>query len=263
MVWRITGHGGESRLVGTAHLFPYHFRGSIERLIEPAPSVLFEGPLDEPSMRRVVDAGSGGVHVSLYHTLDAATRRRICRDFGLAPGLDAKTSYRAVFFGRPDEWLAEELRSLKPWMAFFGLWTRYHEREGDRFSLDLDAYRTAVRLGKEVRSLETIEEQIAALEAIPLERIVHFLAHVDWPTYYADYVHRYLEGDLDGLMAAARVFPSFCEAVIGDRDALLAQRMAPALERGNARVFIGVTHCPGVLARLHARGFESSQAPQP
>ena len=141
-------------------------------------------------------------------------------------------------------------------MAFFGLWTRYRQREGGSYSLDLDAHRMAAGLGKDLRHLETVDEQIAALEAIPLERMVHFLARVDWRAYYADYVRRYLAGDLDGLMAAARVFPSFCEAVIESRDPLLAERMSPALERGDACVFIGVTHCPGVLARLSAGGFE-------
>ncbi len=260
MVWDVAGPGGRSRLVGTAHFFPYHFRGTLARLVGPARTVVLEGPLDEHSMRRVIDAGSSEFHVSLCHALDAGTRRRICRDLGPATSLDAQPLYRDLFFGRPDEWLEEELRGLKPWMAFFGLWTRYRVREGGNFSLDLDACRMANELGKDLHCLETIEEQIAALEAIPLERMVHFLAHVDWTAYYADYVRRYLDGDLEGLIAAARVFPTFCEAVIDERDARLAERMVPALERGDACVFIGVTHCPGVLSRLRAGGFEPRPA---
>ncbi len=259
MLWQVEKRGRRSRLVGTPHFFPYHFRGALERLIDEARTVLLEGPLDEKSMRRVVDAGSQAIHVSLYHALDAGTRQRICRELGLAPALDAQPLYRELFFGRPDEWLETELRSLKPWMAFFGLWTRYRERAGGRYSLDLDAHRAAAALGKELRHLETIEEQIAALEAIPLERMVHFLARADWQAYYGDYVRSYLDGDLDGLVAAARAFPSFCEAVIDQRDPLLAERMAGELERGDACVFVGVTHCPGVLARLRARGFELSR----
>jgi len=257
MLWQVEKRGRCSRLVGTPHFFPYHFRGTLRRLIGPARIVLLEGPLDEQSMRRVVTAGSGAVHASLYHALDAGTRLRVCRHLGLAPPpLDAQLLYRDLFFGRPDEWLEAELRGLKPWMAFFGLWTRYRERQGGNYSLDLDAHRMAAELGKDLHHLETVDEQIAALDAIPLERMVHFLARVDWPAYYADYVRRYLDGDLDGLMAAACVFPSFCEAVIERRDPVLAERMSAALERGDACVFIGVTHCPGVLARLRAGGFE-------
>lgn len=257
MAWQVEKRGRCSRLVGTTHFFPYHFRSTLERLIGPARAVLLEGPLDEHSMRRIVNAGSETVHVSLYHALDAGTRLRVCRNLGVAaPPLDAHVLYRELFFGRPDQWLEAELRGLKPWMAFFGLWARYREREGGNYSLDLDAQRVAAGLRKDLHHLETVDEQIAALDAIPLERMVQFLARVDWPEYYADYVRRYLDGDLDGLMSAARVFPTFCDGVIDSRDPVLAERMAPALERGDACVFIGVTHCPGVLSRLRREGFE-------
>ena len=87
MVWQVAKRGRCSRLVGTPHFFPYHFRGTLEQLIGPARTVLLEGPLDEQSMRQVIDAGSGVVHASLYHALDAGTRQRICRDLALAQPL--------------------------------------------------------------------------------------------------------------------------------------------------------------------------------
>jgi uncharacterized protein YbaP (TraB family) len=259
MVWEVERHGRRSLLVGTAHFFPYHFTGALRPLIGGARTVLLEGPLDEASMRRVVDAGSAGVHVSLYHALDARTRLRVCRmlDWPVLP-LDAPQLYRQQLFGHPEQWLEAEMRGRKPWLAFFELWTRFRSRHGGTHSLDLDAARTAAALGKDVRHLETIDEQIAALDAIPLERIVHFLASVDWPAYYEDYVRRYLAGDLDGLIAAARAFPTFCDAVIERRDPVLADRMLAALELGGACAFVGVTHCPGVLARLQAAGFTTA-----
>ena len=257
MVWEVTRHGRRSRLVGTAHFFPYHFRGALRRLIGAAPAVLLEGPLDDASMQRVVAAGSGAVHASLYHALDARARSRLCRMLGLpVVPLDAHQIYRRALFGSPEEWLEVELRGLKPWMAFFSLWTRFRARLGGSYSLDLDAARTAARLGRAVQHLETIDEQIATLDAVPLERFVAFVAGVDWEAYYADYVRRYLEGDLDGLIAAASAFPTYCEPVIERRDPLLAERLLPALEAGEACAFIGITHIPGVSARLRARGFE-------
>lgn len=257
MVWAVTRHARQSRLVGTAHFFPYHFRGDLRRLIEGARTVLLEGPLDDASLRKVVDAGSSTVHASLYHALDARARQRVSRLLELPDlPLDAPQLYQQVLFGRPQEWLESELRGLKPWMAFFGLWTRFRQRLGGSFSLDLDAARTAARLGKPVRHLETIDEQIATLEAVPLERFVAFIANVDWEAYYQDYVRRYLAGDLDGLIAAAGAFPTYCEPVIARRDPLLAERMAPTLDAGEACAFVGVAHIPGVSALLRARGFE-------
>lgn len=257
MVWEVGRDGRRSHLAGTAHFFPYHFRGDLRRLIEPARLVLPEGPLDDASMQKVRAAGSGAVHASLYHALDKRARQRLCRMLGLpVVPMDAHHIYRRALFGSPEEWLEGELRGLKPWMAFFNLWTRFRARLGGSYSLDLDAARTAARAGRAVRHLETIDEQIATLDAVPLERFVAFVSEVDWEAYYEDYVRCYLSGDLEGLMAAASAFPTYCEPVIERRDPLLAERMAPELDTGSACAFIGITHIPGVSARLRARGFE-------
>jgi uncharacterized protein YbaP (TraB family) len=256
MVWEVSRGGQRSHLVGTAHFFPYHFRGDLRRLIEPARLVLLEGPLDDASMQKVLAAGSGTAHASLYRALDRRARQRLCSMLGLpVVPLDAHQIYGRALFGSPEEWLEEELRGLKPWMAFFNLWTRFRARLGGSYSLDLDAARTAARLGRAVRHAETIDEQIATLDAVPLERFVAFVAEVDWEAYYEDYVRRYLEGDLEGLMAAARVFPTYCAPVIERRDPLLAERLAPDFDAGSACVFLGIAHVPGVSARLRARGF--------
>lgn len=267
MVWRVERHGRSSTpssvrphsiLIGAAHFFPRHFRRELRRLIGEARQVLLEGPLDEPATRKVLAAGRGLGGEQLYR----AARERIHARLGIysAP-LDVHRILRDLVFGRQDEWLEQELRTLKPWAAFFGIWTRYREREGWVHKLDLDAARIAAQLGKELRYLETIEEQIAALDAVPAERFARFLAHGDWPGYNRDYERHYLAGNLEGLAAAAQDFPTYCEPVIGRRDPVLAERMAGELERGGACVVIGVAHCRGVLARLAQEGYTAAQLP--
>lgn len=259
MVWQVARNGRRSRLVGTAHFFPYHFRGALRQLVAAARTVVLEGPLDDASMHKVVQAGAGSVHASLYHALDPRARLSLCRMLGMPEvPLDLPQIYRRALFGQPEEWLERELRGLKPWMAFFSLWTRVRARMGGNFSMDLDAQRTAERLGKPPRHLETIEEQIATLDAIPLARFVAFIADADWEAYYDAYVRRYLAGDLDGLMEIARTFPSYCEPVIEQRDPVLVERLLPYLEAGDACAFMGITHVPGVGARLRAAGWELS-----
>jgi TraB family protein len=261
MAWEVGRHGRpapRSVLVGAAHFFPRHFRRDLRRLIAAARIVLLEGPLDEAATRKVLEAGRGLGGDQLYR----AARERIHAHLGIysAP-LDVHRILKDLVFGRQDEWLEQELRTLKPWAAFFGIWTRWRAREGWEHKIDLDAAGIAAQFGKEVRYLETIEEQIAALEAVPVERYARFLSSGDWRGYNESYERHYLAGDLEALAAAAQDFPTYCEPVIGRRDPLLAERMAPALEAGGACVVIGVAHCRGVLARLAQAGFTVARLP--
>jgi len=252
MAWEVERLGRRSTLIGAAHFFPRHFRRDLRRLMDGARLVLLEGPLDEAATRKVLEAGRGVGGAILY----SSAKEKINARLGIysAP-LDVHRILRDLVFGRQDEWLERELRALKPWAAFFGIWTRYREREGWVHKMDLDAAGIAARLGKEARYLEPIEEQIAALEAVPVERFARFLANGDWPGYNRDYERHYLAGDLEALAAAARDFPTYCEPVIGARDRVLAERMSEELERGGACVVIGVAHCRGVLARLRQDGY--------
>ena len=258
MVWAVERHSRCSTLVGAAHFFPRHFRSDLRRLIGAARTVLLEGPLDEAATRKVLAAGRGAGGLTIYQAAKETIRARL--GIYSAP-LDVHRILRDLVFGRQDEWLEQELRALKPWAAFFGLWTRYREREGWVHKLDLDAAQIAAKLGKEVRYLETIEEQIAALEAVPVERFARFLVAGDWSGYNDGYRLHYLAGDLEQLTATAAMFPTYCEPVIGTRDTVLAERMAPALEAGGACVVVGVAHIPGVLAQLRQRGFTLAQLP--
>jgi hypothetical protein len=259
MVWELgrRGHRSTPRstFVGSAHFFPRHFRRDLRRLIGEARVVLLEGPLDEAATRKVLEAGRGSGGDALY----AAAKEKIHARLGIVSvPLDIHQFLKDFFFGRQDQWLEEELRKLKPWAAFFGIWTRFRARQGWTHTMDLDAAHIAADLGKEIRYLETIEEQIAALEAVPLARIMHFLLKEDWLAYGSAYERHYLAGELDALIAAAQAFPTYCEPVLGRRDAVLAERMAGELERGEACVVVGVAHCPAVLARLAELGFSST-----
>ena len=256
MAWELERHGRRSTLVGAAHFFPRHFRRDLRRLIAAARIVVLEGPLDEAATRKVMDAGRGAGGQALYR----AARQTINARLGLVSApLDVHQLLKDMVFGRADQWLEEELRKLKPWAAFFGVWTRWRAREGWEHKMELDAAAIAAALGKEVRYLEAIEEQIALLEAVPVERYARFLASGDWRAYNESYERHYLAGDLEGLAAGAQAFPTYCEPVIGRRDTVLASRMLEELERGNACIVVGVAHCRGVLAALEAERYAVRQ----
>ena len=251
MAWVLERRARRSSLIGAAHFFPRTFRASFRRLFGEARVVVLEGPLDEAASRKVIEAGKGTGGDQLYNANPDLLRARL----GLydAP-LDVHQLLKNFVFGRQEQWLEDELRALKPWAAFFGLWTRFRARQGWTHSMDLEAARIAGELGKPIVYLETIEEQIAALDAVPLKRIVRFM-HEDWAAYCRRYERHYLAGELDQLVADAQKFPTYCEPIIEARDPVLAARMAGELERGDACVVIGVAHCKGVLSRLARDGY--------
>jgi hypothetical protein len=258
MAWRVERRERStppSILVGAAHFFPRHFRRDLRRLFHGARVVLLEGPLDEAATRKVLEAGRGSGGDLLYQANPGLMQARL----GLyrAP-LDVHQLLKDLVFGRQEQWLEQELRALKPWAAFFALWTRFRARHGWVHALDLDAARIAAEFGRPIVYLEVIEEQIAALEAVPLTRILRFM-HEDWSAYCRHYERHYLAGELDALLANAQRFPTYCEPIIEARDPILAQRMAAELGRGGACVVVGVAHCRGVLARLSREGFEATQ----
>ncbi len=261
MMWEVDREGRKSLLAGASHFFPYRFRDSLRRAIGGADTVLLEGPLDEGAMRKVIEAGAGPDRGSLYDALDARTIQKIKQAFARPPPLSASQLYWDILQGAPADWLKAEIEGLKPWMAFLQLWAHYRRRDGWTCSIELDAASLAAGMGKEVHTLETIEEQIEALNRIPLERIVSFLKNVDWETYRLDYVRHYLAGNLPELVATARAFPTFCEPIIDQRDPILHERMSPFFERGNAIALVGVTHCQGIIALLRAQGYAVASSP--
>lgn len=245
MVWKIERNGKRSYLAGTVHFFPYSFKKSLARYISSVDIVLLEGPLDVGTMRRVVDYSllEKGEVSDLYGALEKETIIQINRELARPRrGLSSFPSYADIFKPKAGDFLYS-LAALKPWMAFFTIWFQYLEKRGWRYMMDVDAFKIAQQLGKDIHFLEKIEEQLEALDGIPLERIVYFLKKIrHWSTYARAYVKCYLKGDLEDLMSIAEDFPSRCESVIDKRDRILYERMRGFFEKGNAIALIGSPH---------------------
>lgn len=263
MAWRVEKRGQRSTLVGTAHFFPYRFRTALRAGIRGASTVLLEGPVDDVAMARVARSGTVVERGhSLADALDTKAVLKINAEFGApAPAFSVHPLYDEIFGGNPASQLCVNIQGLKPWMGFFRIWSHYLQKHGWAYRLDRDALKAATELGRPVHFLETIDEQIAALEGLPLARILDFLARVDWTEYRSEYVRHYLAGALEPLAAIARAFPSYCESVLDRRDPVLCERMRPHLDRGGAMIFIGILHCPRVVELLRAGGYYVAQLP--
>lgn len=102
--------------------------------------------------------------------------------------------------------------------------------------------------------MEAIEEEIAALDAIPTARLVTFLRSADRNAHRDAAVQRALRGALNATGARSRAFRTYRESVVHDRNPILHARMRPRLEAGGALVAIWIAKCPGVLARAWSDG---------
>jgi hypothetical protein len=260
-VWRVEKGNRAGLLVGTAHFSPCSFRRSLRRLVREAQNVLFEGPLDQESMDEVVRYGRQGEGCpSLYDALDPAVIEGI--NALLAPRLQAATTaapYLDLLWGRREDGFLElHARGVRPWMAFFTTWTAFLDW---RHSMDLEAFQIAGRLGKRIGYLETIPDQLAALDGIPFARIVHYFnLYRHWGEHREHFNRVFFEGNPEKFLSTTGEFPTRCESIIGRRDPVFFEGIRSALEQGPTTAFVGVGHTPGVRELFLADGYRVIQA---
>ena len=93
---------------------------SAAKLLKQVNKVLFEGPLDEISMSKVVDAGLQGDRSDcILDELDEATVAKIAK---ILVATDSSMSVEAgleMFLTAPDVSIRSMVEGMKPWMAFF------------------------------------------------------------------------------------------------------------------------------------------------
>ncbi|GAB4535652.1 MAG: TraB/GumN family protein [Anaerolineae bacterium] len=258
MVWRVEKDGRRSYLVGTAHFFPYSFARSLTGLLRKVETVIFEGPLDEESMDRIASYGRQGDSLpSLADALEPEVIREINRQLGRRLGDQAGSEFYFILEPSRPNYFEMVTRGVRPWMAFFSIWSTCL---GWKYSVDMEGFHIAQKLGKRICFLETVEEQLAVLDAIPFERIVRQLNQIShWPVYTGRYVELFLAGDVHGLLSLTDNFASRCRPVVSDRDGLLFQRMKSIFEREDAVAFVGFPHFPGISKLFLEQGYRVSQ----
>jgi TraB/PrgY/gumN family len=262
MVWTIERDGKTSAIVGASHFFRYSYRKTFTELMRNASAVLFEGPLDRESMETIARHGMEGHDTpSVLKALDPEAARKINRLLAKALEHPAATSTGlAMVRSSNSNFLDVYADEVRPWMALFATWSAYLRTKGWKNSMDMEAYAVAARLGKNVCFMETIEEQLAALDGIPFDRIVAFLNAFDrWDAYSERFLKLYLEGRYDEMVSTTMMFPTRCESILDDRDPVFFARMKPFVEQGNAVAFVGTTHVRGLAPMFEDAGYLVSQ----
>ena len=145
---------------------------------------------------------------------------------------------------------------MKPW-AIFTLMNMPEPETG--VYLDLKLHQLASSQGKKLYGLETIEEQIATFDEMPMAEQValleHSLANQDEMSEVMEKtIEIYLSKDLAAMEALNKRFMGempvdlatmFTHRLINFRNARMYERMKPLIASGGAFVAVGALHLPG------------------
>ncbi|MDR1660526.1 MAG: GNAT family N-acetyltransferase, partial [Desulfovibrio sp.] len=256
MLWELRKNGKTSWIGGTAHAFCYSFASALQKLFSGVDAVIFEGPLDAASLA-AFDRHGKTRDASTPRLLDLLKEEDILRLERVVQGPRGKIASLLNTAAPNPADVREILARHRPWSVFFTLYYAFLERHGWKQSVDLEAWEIARGMGKHVVGMESVDEQIASLESVPLDRILRFLKNPeDWTRRMKQSRAAYLDGDLKRLLDTGTEFPTRTGAVIGARDQRFRERMLPWIEQGRAAVFVGTAHMLNLENMLREDGFE-------
>ena len=258
ILWRIEGAANQpSYLLGTIHSDDARVTNvppSIMRAFKQADSFSGEVKMDLPSMMQASQATLLPVEQSLDQLIDSS--------------LYKQTVQLLAAYGMPEL----VVQRMKPWAAAA---TLSLPRPQTGIFLDMLLYQQAAAAGKRVYGLETIDEQIGAMESMPHDLQVTMLRdaiaqHDQIEHIIEQLISAYLKRDLKALESIsdaamqegdARVAEVFNTEVVDRRNYRMLERMQPRLREGNAFIAVGALHLPGdkgLLNLLRNKGYRVS-----
>lgn len=175
-------------------------------------------------------------------------------------------------FDRLETYFKEELgQSLSPYLGFkpFFLYTLLL---GDDFgsemgeAVDLYFYKNAKEQGKTVYGLETMDEQLGAIDQISLEEQAGYLMEaIDNPGGAKKETKRmmkyYKKGELNKLYEMSEdmdMGSNFESALLVDRNYRMVERLTPLIKKESTFIAVGALHLPGeegILTLLEKEGY--------
>ena len=255
ILWRVDGASAQpSYLLGTIHSDDTRVTTLppiVAQIFQQADSFSGEIKMDLPSLKQASQATLLGEGESLQQLLE--------------PGLYQQTLHLLGNYGMPEL----VVQRMKPWAAAA---TLSLPRPQTGLFLDMLLYTQAASQGKRVYGLETVPEQVAAMETMPQDVQISMLRdavaqHDELDQIIEQLIKAYLQRDLDALDAIseramqqsdARVARIFESEVVVNRNHRMVERMQPRLQEGNAFIAVGALHLTGkdgLLNLLRNQGY--------
>ena len=131
-------------------------------------------------------------------------------------------------------------------------------------AVDMHFYEQARQRRMEVVGIETLDEQIAAINELPQEDQKQMLLDAmdeDYKDSMADMMKLYRKGDLEGLQEMSEeedMGEDFESALVVDRNKTMAGRIVPMIMEKATFIGVGALHLPGeegLIELLRAEGF--------
>ena len=225
-----------------------------------------------PPVQKVFDQSQG---VTLEVALDADSLMAMATALLLEEGLSLEPIIGPGLYARAVKVMAQQgvpeilLARMKPWAVAVTLMTP--PSDNGRV-LDLELYQQAIRQGKPVSGLETVDEQMGIFDTLSrqdqialLEDTLDQLPEIE--TMLLELREAYLDRDLDRLVALnnaslkdsdPRLVEMVNQLIVIERNRRMAARMEPRLRQGRHFIAVGALHLPGeegLLNLLKQRGY--------
>jgi uncharacterized protein len=258
ILWRIDGAATQpSYLLGTIHSDDARITTlpvTITNIFQQADSFSGEIDMDLPNLMQASQATLLPEGESLQQLLDST--------------LYQQTVQLLAAYGMPEL----VVQRMKPWAAAA---TLSLPRPQTGLFLDMLLYTQAAAQGKRVYGLETVSEQVGAMESMPRDLQIIMLRdavaqHDQLDQIIEALINAYLQRDLTALESIsdkamqqgdARVAQLFTSQVVVNRNRRMLERMQPRLDEGNAFIAVGALHLPGkdgLLTLLRNKGYRVS-----
>lgn len=263
LYWSISRDGEPvGRLLGTIHSEDPRVLGFPDAFIEDLTShrvFAMELVPDLPTLARLTD---------YMHYQDGSRLADVA-----GPARHAKLQDALAGYDLPAGWVD----GMKVWAAVLTL-SVPPPKSG--FFMDLSLSLRAAGAGLKVVGLETLEQQLAFLEEMPLDQQLELLDHAlaehgKVVEVHLELVDSYLQGNLvelealsdeqmKGLSPEAREY--FLREGIDERNRRMLDSLRPELEQGGVFVAVGALHLPGdkgLVSLLRAEGYDLEPLPIP
>jgi uncharacterized protein YbaP (TraB family) len=253
LLWKISGNGltKDSYLFGTMHAKEealFNFSDAFNKAFKSSETFAMEITLDNMMFLNIFSMMMADESYDIRNYLNDEEYNKIDK------WLKSEFGFKLQFFER-----------IKP-IFIYVMTSKASLGTGNRQYLDEHLYNLAKEQNKEVIGLETIEEQVNALESITVEeQFKMILQSIDKQKKdnkeFKKLLKAYTKQNLDGMLVLLKksaLSDAAYKKMIDDRNINMADRMIPLMKNQSVFTAVGAGHLPGedgIIELLRTKGY--------